>query len=253
MLLGELKNLAMSNNQIQILTWFLSVILLASCSDIGITKRLYRPGFHVDIGKGAQSTSNSSKTERDVNEESHTLKPKKVERLSASVEPLERLKVQQVKNAFQRAFEEESRHIKDKPKSITNSPSLVRTARELKHQLKSMQDEKYGKWRTLGLVALCAGITAIILVVLGFALLVAWYSKGYQSNDDRPVLGLLFTGGILGLIGLIAGGLSKKRIKQTGQKGRGFSMTGLITGIVALGLMVLTFLVMAIGGPPRGR
>jgi len=89
--------------------------------------------------------------------------------------------------------------------------------------------------------------------LMGLSFLVAWYSKEYQSNDDRPVLGLLLAGGVLGLFSLIEGGLSKKRIKQSGEKGKGFAITGLVLGILALGLMVLTFLVMAIGGPPRGR
>jgi len=231
-------------------------IFLSACADLSITKRRHRPGFHVDFaGDGKSTLSGNTK----ANKFSETITIQKYDSTMefGSSLPVE---LEQIDEPNFHAGADLLHTIVDeggffsggqKDNVISVQPDINSTIREFK--MKVAEGEKYGKWRTAGLVAMFIGITAVLLIVMGFAFLVAWYSKEYKSNDDRPVLGLLFAGGILGLIALIEGGLSKKRIKQTGEKGKGFAIAGLITGIVALGLMILTFLVMAIGGPPDGR
>lgn len=245
------------------LFWFLlGVLLLTSCADMGIVKRKHRPGFHVWFaGQGSPNNQVHSKSYRSTYSKTNS-EPFVVSAHSSLTTDalLVDDQLSELTTNPKQTLEKRQSTVSAKSKmyfgnwkkmKIRRGPSQSNT--ESRQLAKPRESEKFGKWTILALVTLCAGITAIILVVMGLAFLVSWYSKEYQSNDDRPVLGLLTTGGILGLFGLIAGGLSKKRTKQTGEKGKGFALTGFITGIVSLALMILSFLVMAIGGPPRGR
>lgn len=231
----------------RIICWFVLASLLASCGNIGITKRRHLPGFHVDLG--TKEKSNKATYSRNRNEPVRTSELRTPNLFASAAKDAESLKVRRVESAFQKAIRAERKESNRNSYERVDDVSLNKTAREARKLLKAGKEDKYGKWRAIGWLAICAGITAIFLVVTGLGFLIAWYYSEFKSEHDKPVLGLLLTGGILGLIGLFAGGLSKKR---TDGRERRFAITGLITGIVALGIMILSFLVMAIGGLPNG-
>lgn len=100
----ELINLDMRPSIAKIFMGVVVIGFLASCSDVGITKRLYRPSFHIDLTSQVKVISRFDRNE--IEQSYQSLEPK-MPALFASSEKNEDLSIRKVENAFQKAIREE--------------------------------------------------------------------------------------------------------------------------------------------------
>jgi hypothetical protein len=86
------------------------------------------------------------------------------------------------------------------------------------------------------------------------------YGNGYPPGDGFPeapgtnglaiaalVLGILWIYWLGSILAIIFGHIALSQTKKTGQSGRGMAIAGLVLGYVGLAVVVLIFLVFAVG------
>jgi hypothetical protein len=246
------------------LLWFLfGLLLFTACADIGITKRKHRPGFYIQFAGQKlpnKQVVNESKRHVYAKPNSEVLKAKSSTLAMGEFDSRNKLSFE-LSSFSQETSEQPVLIVSTRSQMYfegwngmgnrfsSKTKSAATKVKDKKKALNEKSSNQYGQWETIALIAFCSGLLAFLLVIFGLAFLITWYSNEYQSEHDKPVLGLLATGGVIGLLGLISGAISRK---QAYGKHRRLAISGLIFGIASLGLMVLTFLAMAFGGLPNG-
>ena len=250
----------MKLKSLQFLSVVLATIFLASCSNIQITKRTYRKGFHVDLVKKndkrhqndiTEAKVESPKKQNAAKHDGFTGEPTPIAENKQSLkskdkgekDPVEIVKAEPVATAS----EVPSDGILDvKPYEISTSDFAKknfeaqkdRVYGKLKKAFKPMEEEKSG-WSIFGFVGFGLGVIAFIMAILTLFTLVTALVNA-TSLMFVWVYGII--GLVLGIAGMIMGILGINDTKNNGKKGKGFALAGMISGIVGMAFGLIFFI-----------
>lgn len=222
----------------------LACTVLCSCADLGITKRRYRPGFHVDVRHNGKTRSTTLETERkkleeQVNREMIMTQPNTlVQQLTAQIEQPHKRKIANV-------FFEEIEFRENIPVRKPKPESFEKTIREAK---KTIPEKWSSKWQTIAIITMCVALFAFITMFVGFGIL---FNTVTDSRPSPLALALISTSGALALSGFITSIFAKKNIKSNGERGKGFAIVGFIAGLAALGVLIFGLFILTLFGPPN--
>lgn len=221
--------------------FILSVFVLSSCGDIGITKRRHLPGYHIDFAKSKKKVNpaeeNGVIAERDKVKslKSKAAKLPKVETaqerpergnvpmFSASKEPDPAVSKGKSDNTWWELNSFMRNPVKELKKEKLNG--------EFKRAVFNSEDEKHG-WSVLSFISTGLGVVGLGLVITGLALMVSFiFSGGIAFWWIFALLGLL-----IGIAAMVTGIISMKQTSGGEKRGRGFAIAGMISGIISLAL-----------------
>lgn len=223
-----------------------SLILASSCADIDITKRRYRPGFHVDMGskKADTKTASASKHDRNKVNPANTQSDLAIATQSANeingeafasnvAAPLTAREVrkQETKAILKEAFA-----------PFTSPSAYAQNMADLRAQLRQNKfknavldkpaDEEKAGWSIISIIAMPIGIVALIFAIVTLASVIANVVVG-GSTLFGPFIAFGILAILLGIAGLVLGVLGKKQTKD-GKRGKGFALVGMIAGILGM-------------------
>ena len=210
----------------------LSAFLFQSCGNIGIVKRRYRPGFHVDVSKKKDrkvkaelaeveselalekvGTKEAKLRVKDARFDSIELEPERLEassKMKTVAKPVEKL------NDIMIAPFKEARKAK-------LDASLRRAV------FNKEKEEKYG-WSGISFASMGLGTVALGLMIAGIVLLALLIAGG------SFLYWWIFTliGFFLGIAGMVTGIIGLRQTGAGEKRGRGFALAGMLGGIVAM-------------------
>lgn len=234
----------------------LLLVFISSCANIEITKRRYRPGYHVDVVK--KNDRNVKVDESVVMEKAPEAKPLK--------ETDTKLAKVNAKKA-ERVGKRDARRARAELKSTDEAPLVAdidtksgvldvkpfedvdkktresaftfqknRMQNKLRNAIRPPSEDKAG-WSVVSFIAFGLGIAAFVMFLFTLATLVGILSGGGVLTPVW-IFGLVTL--LLGIGGMITGiiGLRDTRDKR----GRGFALAGMISGILGLVFGLIFFL-----------
>ena len=197
-------------------------LLFSSCSSLQITKRTHRPGYHIDLVKWNSKfvPAELALIKSEGSNDHHQPLSIKAFRLDMCEVPSPRL-IAQARVVEETLCEKE-------PKQLV-LPALKENHLEIpplqSRHSKGNPDDEQTPWNTLGIVSFGIGGVGLILTVLGFSLLYVGF-PGW-------LIALSITGLVIAFAGLITG--IRGLVKSGGKKGKGFAITGLVSGATSIG------------------
>lgn len=216
------------------------VLIFTSCNSLEITKRRYRPGFHVEFAQNCRETK-QYKSEAQVS-------------LNKAVSELGK-KVNQVE--YSNSFKSNIVHteelgvlnldpIRETTKNRTGAHSesgadedhmqeLAVIAREIKNQYLNKEEAK--GWSKLAIAAAGLSFLSVTLMIVAIGLLA-------PQKEEFRVAGwtVLIVQFLLGLAGFITGLVSRSIAKRKGLEGRGLGTVAFVFGLVGMGTAVVFWL-----------
>lgn len=226
----------------RIVLFSLLTIVFASCGSIEVTKRRHMPGYHVDLGKQKQKTT-------DTNLNDKAADAQRMEQVVPVSAHLSRLESDEMSpsyvvwtstSEFVRPADSdgamESSPVAESQESVLKQTEDMRSRRLRASVFPTQEEEKYG-WSIISIIALGLGTIGFILMFLGLI----WAIVQGPLWFLPAILGLMF-----GIGGLITGAIGLKQTKRGGRKGRGFALGGLISGVIALFISFIALLVGAV-------
>lgn len=244
----------MKSNFSKYLTLSLLVVFISSCANIEITKRRYRPGYHIDVVK--KNNRDVKVEETAVVNEAPMAESDLADALPAkiSARKADRIAKREARRAKAELQMPEDQPFVAKSKGVSEILDVKpfddidkktrdnaftfqknRVQNKLRRAVKP-QEEKYG-WSVVSFIAMGLGIAAFAMFLFTLATLVGILSSGGVLTPVW-IFGLVTL--LLGIGGMITGiiGLRDTRDKR----GRGFALAGMISGIVGLVFGLIFFL-----------
>ena len=235
-----------------------TLVVLSSCQNISITKRTYRPGFHVNkVGKKNQP---DNRTDQMFTDDSgiDQYPDHSIPSLSASITDHVELdrnpdKVQVGHNLIDlRVLNEHTQRSPFDPETaFVNSVSQMQKETTVKAAIANAncnyaenENQEYNK---LALAGFALGLGGVVFIILSFAFLVSYYTSNYSNGLNTPAAVGLIGGPLQALGGLFLGVKGSKLAKADGKRGKGLGITGWILGIIGVALSAIVGLVAAIG------
>ena len=228
------------------LTW-------SSCADLDITKRRYRPGFHVSAGSGkAQQKAETKPYRAEKSATAQTMAPTDTDSPTARVDVDEEIYIAQSTDipdaATQKALRKQRNKeaLREAMAPLTDPSAYTKMMRELRAEMRAgkfrkavfdqPQEEKQG-WTVVGIIAMPVGIVALIMAIITLVSVISLLISGNPfSVFSFLAFGIVAI--ILGIAGLILGVIGKKQTKD-GKRGKGFAIVGMITGIIGMALGII--------------
>ena len=226
----------------------LVAIAWSSCADLDITKRRYRPGFHVSASGGKAQQKAEAKSHRaDRSATAQTQTPAEDEVTTAQVDVDEEIFIAQQTNepiavtdkALRRQRNKEA--LREAMAPLTDPSAYTKMMRELRAEMRAgkfrkavfnrPQEEKQG-WSVPAIMALPFGAAAVIFAILTLVSVTTdIIFGGGITFIPFVIFGLLAF--ILGIVGMVMGVIGRKQYKD-GKRGKGFALGGLISGILGM-------------------
>jgi hypothetical protein len=220
---------------------FLSVFMMSSCGDVGVTKRRHLPGYHFDFVKNKKKVN--------AQEEKVTVADKqRVKSLNSKAANLPEIKTVDEQSqmslvpSFSASKESDVSPTKAKKQNtswelnsfLRNPVNELRKEKlngELKRAVFNSEDEKHG-WSVLSFISTGLGVVGLAMMITGLALLVSFiFAGGIAFWWIFALVGLLF-----GIAAMVTGIISMRQTGGGEKRGRGFAIAGMISGIVSLAL-----------------
>lgn len=212
-----------------------------SCSNLQITKRKYRQGFHIQTKAKAElvQVGRTHKLERAADH------PTKVnlEKLS-TINPVELEIPEQQSEVLTASIKEPPTFL-----NVDLESRLIQETRRVKRDnrksfLKPAEVES--EWSKSAIISMALGGTGVLVAIGSLILLaVAQNNGGVGSDYGRAGLIIALSNILIGLGAVFFGVGAKKEIHRYGHRGRGLRKAGFVTGLVSLG-SVIGFLFMAL-------
>jgi hypothetical protein len=223
-------------------------IAWSSCADLDITKRRYRPGFHVSASGGKAQQKAEAKSQRaDRSATAQTQTPAEDEVTTAQIDVDEEIFIAQQTNepiavtdkALRRQRNKEA--LREAMAPLTDPSAYTKMMRELRAEMRAgkfrkavfnrPQEEKQG-WSVPAIMALPFGAAALIFAILtAVTVVVDVLLGGGTSLIPLVIFGILAV--VLGIVGMVMGVIGRKQYKD-GKRGKGFAIAGLISGILGM-------------------
>lgn len=221
------------------------MVFISSCANIEITKRRYRPGYHIDVVK---------KNDRDVKVEETAVvneaptagsdvavAPTKIN--SRKAERIAKKEARRAKAELQlpedQPFEAKSEGVGEilevKPfddidkKTRENAFTFQKNRVQNKLRKAFKPDEDKTAWSVVSFIAMGLGIAAFVMFLITLVTLVGILNLGGPLTSVW-IFGLI--GMLLGIAGMVTGIIGMRDTRE--KKGRGFALAGMISGIVGL-------------------
>ena len=220
-------------------------VLLNSCTSIDITKRRYRPGFHVDVTK---RNKNNGKPVGEAQVAENRVAPIRSNEVLVETTADQSWKPEQHNEEVFASASVDTKtalHSNTKPSKI--SEFILAPFREVKRQelnsefrravFNKEKEEKYG-WSAVSFVSTGIGIAALALLITGIVLF-----AGFMLGSAFAYWWVfLLTGLLLGVGAMVTGIIGMRQTGSGERRGRGFALAGMITGIVSLaGALIALF------------
>lgn len=224
-----------------------SLILGSGCADIDITKRRYRPGFHVDMGskRAEHKAAASKKAERSSTatarfngdeDELEGTNPTEgfvdVAEASTTVTPISarEARKQETKAIFKEAFAPFA-----SPSAYAKNMADLRAElrqNKFKNAVFDKPAEEGMGWSVVSIIAMPIGIMALVFAIVTLASVISNVVIG-GGTLIGPFIAFGILAILLGIAGLILGVIGKKQTKN-GKRGKGFALVGMIAGILGM-------------------
>ncbi|MGB0916452.1 MAG: DUF4190 domain-containing protein [Flavobacteriales bacterium] len=219
----------------------LSVFILSSCGDVGITKRRHLPGYHLDFGHSKKQQKPSVVKQETADRkkvESIKTRPAKLSKKQAANVTLSEVPVPELEAS---AATKTAHQAKPKNQTWSHLNQFMRNPigelrkeklnGELKRAVFNKDEEKYG-WSTTGIVSTGLGFVGLGLVITGLVLLVSFVTgAGFAFWWLFLLLGLF-----IGIGAMVTGIIGMRQTRGGEKRGRGFALAGMIAGIVSLAM-----------------
>lgn len=228
------------------LTLSLLVIFISSCANIEITKRRYRPGYHIDVVKKNDRDVKVEETavvneaptaESDVADAPPAkINSRKAERIAKREARRAKAEIQLPADEPMEAKSEGVGEILEvKPfddidkKTRENAFTFQKNRVQSKLRKAFKPEEDKSAWSVVSFIAMGLGIAAFVMFLLTLVTLVGILSAGGPLTSVW-IFGLI--GMLLGIGGMVTGIIGMRDTRD--KKGRGFALAGMIAGIVGL-------------------
>jgi len=240
---------------------FVALIGMAwsSCADLDITKRRYRPGFHVSASGGkAQQKAEAKEHRAEKFATAQAQPPAEHEGTTASVDVDEEIFIAQASVKPDAATEKALRKQRNKEAlreaiaPLTDPSAYTKMMRELRAEMRAgkfrkavfdqPQEEKQS-WSIPAIMALPFGVLAFVFAIATLASVVSNVLIG-GGITFLPFVVFALLAIILGIVAMVMGVIGRKQYKD-GKRGKGFAIGGLISGILGMAFGII-FLVLGV-------
>jgi hypothetical protein len=230
------------------LLWFwVGVLLLTSCADIGITKRKFQPGYHWDIGKARKQQSGSVKSIPSVIAKKETPEMETME--SVLLTELELRKEENLRQFKISAKLRQAVLVEEaKLSRFELQEDFATTIREAK---KTLPKGSISDWSILAIVAFGFVVLGLIALILAIALLIhgATISGPSGVEFQRHGYRMSVATMAMGAIGFVTAFFALKDVKVRLVKSKAMAILSIIFGGIVMAVsLILTLIYFGIGG-----